>query len=807
MSEDLDSFVLDTLLWNSDNEVNDQEDAFGDVSDLEDSQSHVAHSRGASSKTKSEKGDNSKKRKYNPDAEIIAEETERTLKEQGVDPQSKEGKAKRRQIRNRLSAQFHRNRKNAHMDTMQQLLNEKDLEISSLRNEVSRLVAENEHLRKLYAGGALPYIAAGVKREHGFSLSSYPDSGSSHPHTDNEEADPAMNFMNTIQGQNQYQLQQIHHQNFSCADSTCSTITATASPSDSPYRVAMESAPLPRSMPSLPPSVGFSSTMRVTPSNGNGNGNGNARVSTYGPGMIQVSGMARPLSIVTLVCMVSIMLLGSSHTPNIGASFFSSYKDQQLLHVGLKNHLSSLKAGSDMLTLVHGATGVETRYTVDTTTHHHQRHHQEDGRHGRRLSEEDSDDEESQSTHQSAKRPRADSPIEGRERSNSLFDPALMTPEEEAAATSAISALNLEHLALPIPAIVNSQDQTQPLPHTHLRHSPADHPSQPRRNVSRQVIYSSGVVNRGLVEDSVAYPDHPVRHSFGMFDHDNNETAGEAEGDEIFDTHEYNWPASQAFDYAVQSYSKVVMTDGQALLDPAMVLNKNPFQWARPMYNNKYRNNRNVEDDERAPTIVENRDDEGFVEDMDVSEDSATAAAATTTSAGVSGSRVSTQMSRPMRALPDPSALNAADLQAHATRGSIVVPQTQLQLAPVVKQEYGAEHDHNRNNLPAVIESNHHAFESMYDRATEQSVMNKILSGSNFITMKVPASSIRVGKTWSDSKSGTVESLMEVFNITSPDSGSENNSFGMPLTADASVEINCIILGAKLVVSETASPV
>jgi len=83
------------------------------------------------------------------------------------------------------------------------------------------------------------------------------------------------------------------------------------------------------------------------------------------------------------------------------------------------------------------------------------------------------------------------------------------------------------------------------------------------------------------------------------------------------------------------------------------------------------------------------------------------------------------------------------------------------------------------------------------DSEDEVNGLHKLLSDSNFMTLKLPASSIRVGKSWSTSKEGTVESLMDVFNISKNDESEEGGLYG-----EASVEINCIILGAKLVVSQ-----
>jgi uncharacterized coiled-coil protein SlyX len=124
----------------------------------------------------------SKKRKANSDADDIARATEDALMQLGLDPNSDEFKLKKRQIRNRISAQSHRDRKNHHIVELEQEIAFKSKRIEALENEVNLLKQENERLRCLAQrlgvsrtssemstrtdlesrlSGNLPYVSAG----------------------------------------------------------------------------------------------------------------------------------------------------------------------------------------------------------------------------------------------------------------------------------------------------------------------------------------------------------------------------------------------------------------------------------------------------------------------------------------------------------------------------------------------------------------------------------------------------------------------------------------------------------------------
>ncbi len=87
----------------------------------------------------------------------------------------------------------------------------------------------------------------------------------------------------------------------------------------------------------------------------------------------------------------------------------------------------------------------------------------------------------------------------------------------------------------------------------------------------------------------------------------------------------------------------------------------------------------------------------------------------------------------------------------------------------------------------------------------KQAILNQLLSKSNLVTVTLPASSVRMGKSLSDSKDSTVESIMQLFNLTAlGGDDSVGSSLGSNTTADASIEINCILVGAKMVINSSS---
>ena len=81
------------------------------------------------------------------DADLIATATEENLRKLGIDPDSNEGKKQRRKIRNRLSAQLHRERKKGYISYLEGLVKERDVKLSTVSIDMSRILSENGCLR------------------------------------------------------------------------------------------------------------------------------------------------------------------------------------------------------------------------------------------------------------------------------------------------------------------------------------------------------------------------------------------------------------------------------------------------------------------------------------------------------------------------------------------------------------------------------------------------------------------------------------------------------------------------------------
>lgn len=88
-----------------------------------------------------------RQRPPNPDADLIAEATEANMKLYDIDPNSKEGKKQKRQIRNRLSAQIHRDRKKEYIETLEARVAERDRAIKDMEAKMDLIIQENNVLR------------------------------------------------------------------------------------------------------------------------------------------------------------------------------------------------------------------------------------------------------------------------------------------------------------------------------------------------------------------------------------------------------------------------------------------------------------------------------------------------------------------------------------------------------------------------------------------------------------------------------------------------------------------------------------
>jgi hypothetical protein len=99
-----------------------------------------------------EVNDNERKRKRgckpNPDAEIIAAATAENLKVLNLDPNSKEGKKQKRRIRNRMSAQLHRERKKEYILFLEGIIQELNKKNDELVRMYEMVKSENDRLRE-----------------------------------------------------------------------------------------------------------------------------------------------------------------------------------------------------------------------------------------------------------------------------------------------------------------------------------------------------------------------------------------------------------------------------------------------------------------------------------------------------------------------------------------------------------------------------------------------------------------------------------------------------------------------------------
>jgi hypothetical protein len=92
-----------------------------------------------------------KRKKRNPDADLIAQTTEETLQMMDIDPESAEGKKQRRRIRNRMSAQLHRERKKEYIETLENYIRQKDGHIARLEQHIRGLEGD-QHSQVLATG-------------------------------------------------------------------------------------------------------------------------------------------------------------------------------------------------------------------------------------------------------------------------------------------------------------------------------------------------------------------------------------------------------------------------------------------------------------------------------------------------------------------------------------------------------------------------------------------------------------------------------------------------------------------------------
>lgn len=678
-----------------------------------------------------------KKRKFNPDSELIAAAVDQTLTSLEVDPNSKEGKKKRRQIRNRLSAQFHRDRKNEHIRQLEEQLSLKDREIAALKNQINILVVENNALISCNDRSFLSGVPVSQKfipsidysKAESIVLSNFSSEYCPSSDRDDTTLDAKSTQSYITAGGNE-------------GSSAASVSGSSISSSESPEHSLTEGHSM---MMHLYDDTHVEHTIRPTAS-----GRAHTNKSSSAKGF--PSGLVRPLSVISMLCMVSVMLFNQSVTDVSLSSGSSSSPQQSHYHSFEPFYLDLNKPGHAMnernvsesiasyLTSVDLWTAVDNDHSLlqpSTTEAANQPVHGEIPTVERRLlsiQQTDSSDASAEYESKSMGVVTRDPPVT-HQRSPQLL--SLPCSSETANFNASFTTkLPKHHRNLRTAEYVNA---------TSMQPSMADKSLALAPN-----LYPAGKVVQRLSTDS-----------------------------------QYNWPASSSFDYKpVHSHSEVMLTHGKALFDPSLALNNKVVPWLSPSYRSEARKEMMMQSQRESPATdfdnlyapiqaadLNSMFDERFTNDYDYS---------TSSSSSLSEEKALVQAAAASEDRPFP-----------------------VQLL-----------------LPAIMSSSDGHFGKTAEKSREgglhptQPTAGHDHSVLNFITLQLPASSIRVGKSWSNSKDGTIQSIMEVFNITADSvrtggdqsnnrsAPSSSNLFMKSLPSDASVEISCIIIGAKLIMRE-----
>lgn len=766
---------------------------------MSDSVGSTASVSSIASDRKSSRGA-TKKRKFNPDAEAIARTTDETLRTMDVDPNSKEGKRKRRQIRNRLSAQFHRDRKNSHISELETALAEKETFIKQLQHQVLQLEEENKRLRESRHVSStslldsfnqlFPQYFAGMRRLQ--------SAAGEHAGTDNEDTHSLSSLSSSLGGPT--------HASYDSSNPT----TNSASPADSPYHSGIASA---------------ASDIHRSASAGTLNGGGQPGVGLSLPG-----GLARPLTFMSMICMISLMLISQqqiqqSHISTIRRDFsrlvnpeivdflskqFHSLNIQQPNTRGLfavNNYHNDGAISFNVDAAEDAAAAASVGAGVD-----HDR--SESSAHGRRLQSVGEEPATGMDVVEAEETPSSPSDSDEDENSHGVIAPstdavtraekslvraeAVDSDSKRSSARSGAVVLHVNgrkkadadveksfgrvmeversHFLL---AYTNESLNSAALtwPNSKLRKFNLRGGEMAARNeglnnstlteastlTDRKLVLSGGLVSRRMVDTSFLaagtsmtayYPPAAAAHRHLEDDRE--------DGDGGLLWHEA---------LPVSSYSSMVMTEGKVLLDPALRLG-----------------------DTRSP-----------VESVNFAASSHTAdssfpkytSARTSQSANAKAVR-NIAFVNPLPPTPISERVPGGKLPADAEAKAVVATSTSSQPRSTYESAY-------------------------FDAEDDLAETKNLLGHANVMTIKLPASSIRLGSTWGDSENGTVEHIMRAFNISSPpvppkvyaDDGAEEytaddgdvhyatQAILQNYSADdAAVEINCLILGAKLVLSD-----
>lgn len=768
-----------------------------------------------------------KKRKYNPDSDKIAAVTDATLQNLDVDPNSKEGKQKRRQIRNRLSAQFHRDRKNAHISELEAALTRKDTELDSLRNQVKQLKKEIEMLRDANASAASNNIVA-----------------------DSE-------YFNNMNG-------------YTSASSNMSAISSTSSPNESPFHNPATSSPslgtfdmtmsvnqeqssnpvqnhLPTTtiaqVPDVPvttmavPVTGVPQAIAAS-SNTKSIKNEQDTAGSSIPTVPLPAGFLRPFSLISMLCMVSIMLLGPQvdiSAPSIQRESMSTFLSEYLTRLGLQglmgdSSITDVANGllaqptklKDSLVLSafdrSSATSSSSDSEKPTTTPLAQEQGMDVDEpparrrlqsasssvkyYGENSSEEfgNRNDAANQLTNPE---PSPNSKNEGindaqlQNYINSLM--AITLPAMAPSEHQQQLAGNATHITKPAVAGALPINQSLPKGRSNLRKgaygggstrsSPQSHVqnqstsfstavtfSNSTNNPRGDVVLSAGMVSKSLIDSSFTASNSisSATTKHGVYDSSKSLIpAGSNHNDMGSNANSlFHWSDSSAtsFGYtvqsvqSVQSYSKVIMTDGKALFDPALSLTRSVERNDQQHHRQRHHS-------------------------------------------------------------------GASSVSDGVGLGSGAVVGTSESVSSAVALHHGLSNVDNAKS--ETFDSSSAKGDSAASEAGNALPLQSALSDANIMIIKLPASAIRVGKSWADSDDGTIESIMRVFNMAPTTAGTPlhsrngsndhssrsnhgsgrndvSNTTALPVLdgddyAHASVEISCAIVGAKFVLMDTSS--
>lgn len=724
---------------------------------------------------KIEDGKEVKKRKYNPNPDVIAQAVDEQLYSLEIDPNSKEGKKKKRQIRNRLSAQFHRDRKNEHIQNLEIQIDNKDKEIEALKNQVNFLISENTSL--VLANNQSYLTGLPISQQYSSSsVHSCINYSSSINNTDKDENSSDNGSIDTHSNNNPYQ------QNFSTVSDSF------ISPSASPQYSFDESNSV--------------NTQAISPLHA---------IPRYGTS-ISVPGLARPLSMITMLCMVSIMLF--NQTPVTDINLPLQYQQQQPV-------FSTSASTNPQSPVIQHNSAIPTVYNKEP---------EDDvsfiSRYLQSLNiwplaqiqsplsaiDEVQGENESESNATSMQLSTTSSTSSSISRRLSEVVPS--NPVQAVPDSVKVSSIpTLPNVLFPSTTATNSSSSgvTVPLPpvlsrsvsddkqhvvssrspHRNLRSVlplPINNNNTATTAMPRNIVFSRGVINstdfthtsKALSPATTALGTAPTSRLSSQYQQQREP---------------YNWPASASFDYnhnIHHSYSEVILTQGKALLDPSLLINnKNVLPWtaaaaatARGTGRGGYKRNTSPSSNNEAVvaggalSVMSNPKQPPLLQDTTNLEK------ALVSSSSLHDKNI---------IINTPTAISNNPLSTHFLLTS------SLPVLPMVNNNNMNHHETIEDNEDVDIDNDEH---------NNNNIMN-------FITLQLPASSIRVGKSWSNSQDGTLQSIMEVFNMTISDNMKDTNNtnninnsdmnhiYSHISSSDASVEISCIIVGAKIIIRDS----